>query len=156
MGWVSTWDLGGGVSIVWGALVVTTVPGPGGGPSLGAGAPPAGGRRVGVGPAVPGHRPTGVFAGDRWGRPAGGGKTPRNPRPLINPPPEPSTPEGGPASTPPAPLWTPCPNSIRIRGLGRHRPRRRTAVRLPKRRLTCPSSRLIKMLNGRQRGSLHK
>jgi len=60
---------------------------------------------------------------------------PQKTEPPYQTPAEPVNPERGPASTPAAPLWTPCPNSIRIRGLGRHRPRRRTAVRLPKRRL---------------------
>src|SRR5439155_15404037 len=44
--------------------------------------------------------------------------------------------------------WPPCPNSSRIEGLGRHRPRRRTPVRLPIRCLTCPSSRRIRTFNG--------
>src|SRR5256885_6709226 len=39
--------------------------------------------------------------------------------------------------------WPRGPNSIRIRGLACQRPRRRTAVRPPKRRLTWPSSRFI-------------
>src|SRR5438874_11255567 len=46
--------------------------------------------------------------------------------------------------------WPRGPNSIRIRGLACQRPRRRTAVRPPKRRLTWPSSRFI---NNAERGT---
>jgi len=46
------------------------------------------------------------------------------------------------------------PNSRRIRGLGRHRLRRRTTVRPPLRRLAWPSSRFMRTFNVRYCGYL--